>query len=238
MVEKIEQLKSKYWRQTNRFLWLVFVLLWVLSPMLEIISFEVTVAYSLFVIMLYVSDINSKLHQSKNVTLLLDRSESLFALSEYIHYHQIRTIKAILGSGSWLQPYIANSIQNNADIKIFVQHPDSITNRVVFDELRAFLAYCTNTNVEIYLYKEPLSYEGVNLNGDFILSSWYTYSGCEDEGYTVWGASNMKLIVISPSREYEIANEMFNRQWERLKKHANTLAEYLAENPEFFNSAQ
>jgi len=231
MIDRLNEIKRRYWKEVSRALWIILLVVWLLAPLLELFNFNIALGYSIFVILLYLQEIHENYRREERIHFYEKRADLLKTLNDEISGENIRTLRGIFLSGMWFRTYMDYLVHNETNVEILLQHPDYAHTPAVKSGFEAFIAYrdlYDNTKVKIYLYREHGAYEGIEINNRFIMSSWYL-NLTNDSGKTVRGSGNAKIVARAPSEGFMVSQRMFNRTWEGLKNNSISLSDYLNE---------
>lgn len=170
-----------------------------------------------------------------------DASELKRMLSEYVEESRPNEVRMIEYSSSTVDSIIEDAVQEGAEIKLLLKHPDSAIPknqpekilgqvRDLHSDLNAY------SNIEFRFYRQHAGLRARKFDDDLINCGWYTYQYNESRGTHLKGHINPTVLVSADEKEeYGHVEQMFDRVFANLWKHGSTLEEFY-QNPDEYDS--
>lgn len=237
MLTKLTALRKRHQRKISAALGISLVIIWSLELLpTALLPSEVATAYSFSIIVFFLLLISDSLNNSTTTHIAPGRQSLNTTITEYIAEKRVKRAVFILYSGGvTIRTHVDHLIDENVDVTVLMQHPDTCTSRVDREKILASLRSIhyghdryPNPNLHLYLYKPRGSFRAVALDDQFLAVSWYTFVRADDASDRISQAPpNPQIIAYAPSSEYNHLKTMFDGVLEDLKKDAVPFEEFI-----------
>jgi hypothetical protein len=169
-------------------------------------------------------DISQNTYNFKKHKVYEQQEDMYRDIMKYIEEKPIKTAILIQYSGHRSISLIDKLIRKNAEITVYLQHPEDAINQWQKERIQMTienLRRCRTTNkLTIYGYDVPASIKGVLINEELLAVGWYAYGHThDDDEIQLSGHSIAGMLFHKGSDEYEIFKTMFMKQAADFEKH-------------------